>query len=190
MALDTIISNDEVIVIGPPASITISTDIGPQGERGAVFFTGIGTPVSETLSNPKLGDLYINREQGPDYGSIYLLSSVPGGSTWIKVLKFSPTFYSTSSSVSFSSGSAQVSFPLSSFYPDAPVDFSAEDVLLQATIELDNPAMLSVNNKQITGTGSSRIFSASLNGAQFSSGSVSALSGSCNANFIVTVGGN
>lgn len=188
MAIDTIISNDEIVVIGPPSSITISTDVGPRGERGAIFFSGIGTPNSEILSSPKIGDLYINREPGSDYGSIYILSAVPGGESWVKSLKFDPVLYGVSSSVSFSSGTASVGFPISDFYPDAPVSLAASDVIVQATIELDNPAMISISDKQITGSGSERVFVTNLNAAEFTSGSVSALSSSCYVNFLITVG--
>lgn len=188
MAIDTIISNNEVVVIGPPASITVSTEVGPRGERGAIFFTGIGQPNSELLSNPKVGDLYINREPGSDYGSIYVLSAVPGGQTWARSLKFDPILYGTTSSASFTSGNASVSFPLTNFYPDAPTSLTAEEIIVQATIELDNPAMISISGKEISGTGLNRIFTTELKAAEFSSGSVSSLSGSCNINFLITVG--
>lgn len=189
MAIDTIISNDEIVVIGPPASITVSTEVGPRGERGAIFFTGVGAPNSELLSNPKVGDLYINREPGSDYGSIYILSAVPGGESWVKSLKFNPVIYGVSSSASFTSGNASVSFPISDFYPDAPVGLTSQDIVVQATAELSNPAMISISSKEITGSGSNRIFVANVKAAQFSSGSVSSLSGSCNINFLITVDG-
>lgn len=188
MAIDTIISNNEVVVIGPPASVTVSTEVGPRGERGSIFFTGIGAPNSELLSNPKIGDLYINREPGSDYGSIYILSAVPGGQSWVKSLKFDPVLYGVSSSASFTSGNASVSFPLSDFYPDAPVSLTASDIIVQATVELQNPVMISISDKQITGSGNERIFTAGLRGAEFSSGSVSSLSSSCYINFLITVG--
>lgn len=188
MAIDTVISNNEIVVIGPPSSVTVTTDIGPKGDRGAIFFTGIGLPNSELLSNPKIGDLYINREPGSDYGTIYTLSAVPGGEAWVKTLKFDPVFYSKTSSASFTAGSASVTFPLSDLYPDAPLSLTAEDLVVQATIELDNPAMISLGSKNMYGSGSSRVFGVELNGAQFSSGSVSSLSGSCNVNFIISVG--
>lgn len=189
MAIDTIISNNEIVVIGPPASVTVSTDVGPRGERGAIFFTGVGAPNSELLSNPKVGDLYINREPGSDYGSIYILSAVPGGESWVKSLKFDPILYGKTSSASFTSGNASVSFPVSDFYPDAPVGLTAQDIIVQATIELDNPAMISLANKEISGSGANRIFGVELNAAEFSSGSVTSLSGSCYINFLITVDG-
>lgn len=189
MAIDTIISNDEVVVIGPPASVTITTDVGPQGERGAIFFSGIGEPNSELLSNPKVGDLYINRESGSDYGTIYILSATPGGQTWVKSLKFSPTVYSTQSLVSFAAGSGSTSFLLSDFYPDAPDSLSASDILVQATIELDNPAFVSVSDKVITEVDSVRTFEINVNAAELDSGSVSAMATAASVNFILTVNG-
>jgi hypothetical protein len=188
MAIDTIISNNEIVVIGPPKEVLLYTESGQKGDRGAIFFSGFGFPDSELLSSPKIGDLYINREPGIDYGSIYILSAVTGGRAWIKSLKFDPVVYGKSSSVSFVSGNGSVSFPLSDFYPNAPESLSASEILIQATIELENPAMISVSGKQISGTGSERTFITNLNAAQFSSGSVSSLSSSCYVNFLITVG--
>jgi len=189
MAIDTIISNDEIVVIGPPASVTVSTDIGPKGERGAIFFSGLGEPNSSLLSNPKLGDLYINRQPGSEYGTIYVLSAVPGGTTWVKSLKFSPTVYSTTSSVAFTAGSGSTSFLLSNFYPDAPADLNADDILVQATIELNNPAMISISDKSLIENDGIKIFRLDLKAAKFETGTVSALSASPNVNFLITING-
>lgn len=189
MAIDTIISNDEIVVIGPPASVTVSTDIGPKGERGSIFFSGVGEPNSSLLSNPKIGDLYINRQPGSDYGTIYILSAVPGGETWVKSLKFSPTVYSTTSSVAFTSGSGSTSFLLSSFYPDAPNTLSAEDILVQATVELDNPAFISISDKSLVENEGIKSFIVDLKAAKFESGTVSLISASPNINFLITING-
>jgi hypothetical protein len=64
MAIDTIISNDELVVVGPPASVSVSVDIGPEGERGSQFYYGFGLPTAAanvaTLVDAKVSDLYIN----------------------------------------------------------------------------------------------------------------------------------
>ena len=61
MAIDTIISNDELVVVGPPASVSVSVDIGPQGERGSQFYYGIGLPDAAanqaTVADAKVNDL-------------------------------------------------------------------------------------------------------------------------------------
>jgi hypothetical protein len=194
MAIDTIISGEDLVVVGPPSSVSVSVDIGPQGERGATFFTGVGTPSenSELLIDARVGDLYINSELGGSYGLVYKLAAIPGGSGWISILKFQPISYSTQKLVNFTAGSGSISIPISGptgFYPNAPVNLSVDTILVQATAELDNPAFISISNKTITDVSSVRTFIAELKCAQLSSGSVSLLSGSATPiNLYLTAG--
>ena len=152
MAIDTIISGEDLVVVGPPASVSVSVDIGPQGDRGATFYTGVGTPSenSESLIDAQLNDLYINRKLGGNYGVIYKLNAVPGGSSWQSVLKFQPISHSIKKTINFVSGSGSVSIPLSDFYSNPPANLTADTILIQATAELSNPAFISVSNKTIS----------------------------------------
>lgn len=194
MAIDTIISNDELIVVGPPASVSVSVDIGPQGERGSQFFFGLGPPTSPEnaagLVNAKVNDLYINRKLGGGkYGVVYILNAVPGGSIWQEVLKFQPLSYSIQKIVNFASGTGSISIPLADFYSNAPESLNVNTILVQATAELNNPAFVSVSNKEIKDVSAVKTFVAELKGSQFSSGSVSLISSSATPiNFYITAG--
>ena len=191
MAIDTIISGEDLVVVGPPASVSVSVDIGPQGDRGATFYTGVGTPSenSESLIDAQLNDLYINRKLGGNYGVIYKLNAVPGGSSWQSVLKFQPISHSIKKTINFVSGSGSVSIPLSDFYSNPPANLTADTILIQATAELSNPAFISVSNKTISDIDNVKTFIAELKGAQFSSGSVSLISASATlVNLYITAG--
>jgi hypothetical protein len=191
MAIDTIISNDELVVVGPPASVSVSVDIGPQGERGSQFYSGIGTPAQNTASlvDAKINDLYINRLLGGNYGVIYKLNATPGGSSWQAVLKFQPISYSIQIPVDFTSGSGSISIPLADFYSSAPESLDANTILVQATSELNNPAFISISNKNIQEVSTVKTFIAELKGAELSSGSVSLISASAvPVNFYITAG--
>jgi hypothetical protein len=194
MAIDTIISGEDLVVVGPPASISVSVDIGPQGDRGAIFYSGVGAPSknAELLINAQLGDLYINSELGGNYGVVYKLTATPGGSIWQSILKFQPISYSSQELVSFTAGSGSISVPISGpdgFYTNAPANLSADTILVQATAELANPAFISISNKTITDVDNVKTFVAELKGAQLSSGSVSLLSGSATPiNIYITAG--
>lgn len=191
MAIDTIISNDELVVIGPPASVSVSVDIGPQGERGSEFYYGVGTPDQNTeiLVTAKINDLYINTLLGGNYGVVYKLTAEPGGSSWIPMLKFQPIAHSVKKIVNFTSGTGSVSIPLADFYFNAPENLSPNTILVQATAELNNPAFVSVSNKTIGLVNGTKTFIAELKGAQFSSGSVSLISSSpIFINFFITAG--
>lgn len=191
MAIDTIISNDELVVVGPPASVSVSVDIGPQGERGSQFYSGVGTPAqnASSLVDAKINDLYINRLLGGNYGVVYKLNAVPGGSSWQPVLKFQPISYSIQKLVNFTSGTGSVSIPLADFYSSAPEGLSESTILMQATAELDNPAFISISNKEIKDVSAVRTFVAELKGSEFSSGSVSFISSSATPiNLYITAG--
>ncbi len=193
MAIDTIISNDELVVVGPPASVSVSVDIGPQGERGSQFYSGIGTPQQNqaSLVDAKVNDLYINRLLGGNYGVVYKLNAIPGTTEWQAILKFQPISYSIKKPVDFTSGTGSVSIPLADFYSTAPENLDAATILVQATAELNNPAFVSVSNKNILNVGSPAVktFIAELKGAQFSSGSTSLISSSAvPINFYLTAG--
>jgi hypothetical protein len=95
MAITTVVNTDEITVLGPPASIDLQVDIGPQGERGSIIFVAPGEPTSGSGSvafineSPKLGDLFINNDTNSlDYGSIYQRTAVPGNpDTWTFILE-------------------------------------------------------------------------------------------------------
>jgi hypothetical protein len=193
MAIDTIISNDELVVVGPPASVSVSVDIGPQGERGSEFYTGVGTPAQNAASlvDAKVNDLYINRLLGGNYGVVYKLNAVAGGSSWQAILKFRPISHSIQKLVNFTAGSGSVSVSLADFYSSAPESLDPNSILVQATAELNNPAFISISNKNIQDVGSPAVktFIAELKGAQLSSGSVSLISASAvPINFYITAG--
>ena len=191
MAIDTIISNDELVVVGPPASVSVSVDIGPQGERGSEFYSGVGTPAQNAASlvDAKVNDLYINRLLGGNYGVVYKLNAVPGGSSWQSILKFQPISHSVQKLVNFTSGTGSISIPLADFYSNAPESLSPETILVQAISELDNPAFISISNKNIQTVSTVKTFIAEIKGAQFSSGSLSLISSSAvPVNFYITAG--
>jgi hypothetical protein len=191
MAIDTIISNDELVVIGPPASVSVNVDIGPKGERGSEFYSGIGTPAENAASlvDAKVNDLYINRLLGGNYGVVYKLNAVPGGSSWQPILKFQPIAHSIQKPVNFVDGSGSIGIALADFYSNAPENLDPDTILVQATAELNNPAFISISNKSIQTISSVKTFVADLKGAQFSSGSVSFLSSSAiPVNFFITAG--
>ena len=196
MAIDTIISNDELVVVGPPASVSVSVDVGPQGERGARFYYGFGLPTTAAneaiVQDARINDLYINNELGGNYGTLYIKNAIPNGTAWQGILKFQPLSHSVKKPVDFTAGSGSVFIPLTGsvgFYPNAPEDLDSDTILVQATAELNNPAFISISNKSIQTISGVKTFVAELKSAQLSSGSVSLISASAvPINFYITAG--
>lgn len=193
MAIETVLTTDQLIVTGPPSSVTVRVDVGETGPRGNIIYSGYGNPNTNTdfytTSNvPQVGDLYLNRQLGSDYGVIYKLNTVPGGTSWQSQLKFQPIAYSLNASVAFTTGAGTLSIPLNDFYLGAPEDLDPDTILLQITANYNNPAFISVSNKSIVEIDSVRTFIAEIVGAKFESSSVSAMSGSPFLDIFVTSG--
>ena len=192
MAIETVLTTDQLIVTGPPSSVTVRVDVGETGPRGTVTFTGYGNPNTSVFDTgtytPKVGDLYINRQPGSDYGVLYKLTAVSGGTSWLSTLKFQPLAYSLNASVAFTSGTGSISIPLDSFYSSAPSTLNVDEVLLQILANSNNPFMISVSNKALTVVNDENLFVAELKAAQFTGGSVSSVSGSPYLDIFITQG--
>jgi hypothetical protein len=90
MAINVVVSNDDLTVLGPPASIDLQVDIGPEGPRGSYIYSGFGDPnliSGPFINNPQeVGDLYYRTFNN----IIYQYSSVPGGDQWQVIVNFNP----------------------------------------------------------------------------------------------------
>ena len=61
--ITTLLSSENVVVLGPPSNVTVQTDIGPSGSRGNKIFVGIGHPNTNGINDQQeflLNDIFIN----------------------------------------------------------------------------------------------------------------------------------
>lgn len=92
--LDVVLEEDNLVVLGPPASVDISVDIGAKGDRGGTVFNGAFDPNTISLAQfnsiygktPVYGDLFLRIDYGSEYGTFYSYSTVPGGDQWFPIL--------------------------------------------------------------------------------------------------------
>jgi hypothetical protein len=190
MAINTVVSTDDLTVLGPPASIDLSLDIGPAGTRGSIFYSGTGDPninTAQFTSNPpNLNDLYIRTDLGANYGTVYKYVSQPGGSQWSSILKFQPINYNDIRNVTFTSGSASITVILDDFYVNAPNNLTTDQIAVQLTSENDVPLVLSVSGKSLT-SGTTRTFITTITGTEYTAGTWANMSGSANINLNLTL---
>jgi len=93
--LDTVILQDDLVVFGPPSTVDIGVDVGPQGQRGSQFFVGTGNPNNITIEEfenlygqiPLFNDIFLRIDIGESYGTFYRYSSVPGADQWEPILE-------------------------------------------------------------------------------------------------------
>lgn len=175
--ITTLVSNDDITVLGPPSVIDVLVDVGPQGVRGSRIFAGLGNPTT-VLSGQSLElyDLYINAAPGANYGYMYQYISQPGGNTWTQLLKINPAIYSTIQTQEFVSGVTTITVPISSILTVTGTPPTASNFVVQHSIEYADPVASSIEVPALTGLGTDLVVT--INAATFNGTSWSALNDS------------
>jgi hypothetical protein len=143
---DVLLDNDDITVLGPPETVELLIDIGPEGTRGSQVFVGVGNPnIIEIGQTPLLNDLYINTSPGADYAYLYQYVSQPGSNTWIEVLELNPTIYSKNFLTTYVDGEASIAIPVSDIVISTATPLTAENFSVQYSIVNDNPVAASMS---------------------------------------------
>jgi hypothetical protein len=189
--VDVLLNTEDVVVLGPPETIDVLVDIGPQGTRGTKFIVGSGEPNAQTSSGVLLGqtlilnDMYIDVSPGVDYGYMYQYVSQPGGNTWTQVLKINPAIYSSIETVSFSSGNASITIPIANIVTVSGSPLTKSNFNVQYQIEGANPIASSIEIPALIGAGTNLVIN--LHASQYSGGSWSALTGSKTVHLFISI---
>jgi hypothetical protein len=187
--VDVLLNTDDVVVIGPPESIDLLVDIGPQGVRGSKFIVGSGEPNALTASGVLFGntlilnDMYINTAPGENYGYMYQYISQAGANTWVQVLKVSPAIYS--SVIAFTSGAGSITIPISNIVTVSGSPLTASNFNVQFQIEGANPIASSMEIPALAGAGTNLVIN--FDAVQYSSGTWSNLTGSKTVHLFISI---
>jgi hypothetical protein len=151
---DVLLDNDDITVLGPPETVELLIDIGPEGTRGSQVFVGVGNPnIIEIGQTPLLNDLYINTSPGADYGYLYQYVSQPGSNTWIEILELNPTIYSKNFLTTYVGGEASITIPISNIVTSTATPLIAENFSVQFSLVNDNPVAASMSIPALVGDG-------------------------------------
>ena len=189
--VDVLLNTDDVVVLGPPDSIDVLIDIGPQGTRGSKIIVGSGEPNAQTSNGVLLAttlilnDIYINTSPGANYSYMYQYVSQPGGTTWIPILKVNPTIYSDIETVAFSSGSGSITIPISSIVTVSGSPLTASNFNVQFRIEGANPIASSMEIPALAGAGTDLVIN--FDAVQYSGGSWSNLTGNKTVHLFISI---
>lgn len=189
--VDVLLNTEDVVVLGPPDTVDVLIDIGPQGTRGNKFIVGSGEPNAQTSSGVLLGttlilnDIYIDTAPGTDYGYMYQYISAPGGNTWEQVLSINPSIYSAIETVSFSSGSGSITIPISNIVTVTGSPLTASNFNVQYQIENANPIASSMEIPALVSPGTNLVIN--FDAIQYSGGSWSNLSGSKTVHLFISI---
>jgi hypothetical protein len=189
--VDVLLNTNDVVVLGPPETLNVLVDIGPQGTRGTKFIVGSGEPNAQTSSGILLGqtlilnDMYINTSPGSNYGYMYQYVSQPGGNSWVEILKVSPAIYSAVEIISFTSGAAAITIPISNIVTVTGSPLTASNFSVQFQIEGANPIASSMEIPALAGAGTNLVIN--FDAVQYSGGSWSALTGSKTVHLFISI---
>jgi hypothetical protein len=189
--VDVLLNTEDVVVLGPPETVDVLVDIGPQGTRGSKFIVGSGEPNPQTSSGVLLGqtlilnDMYINVAPGANYGYLYQYVSQPGGNTWTQVLKISPAIYSAVETIPFTSGAGAITIPISNIVTVSGSPLTASNFSVQFQIEGANPIASSMEIPALAGAGTNLVIN--FDAVQYSGGSWSALTGSKTVHLFISI---
>lgn len=152
--ITTLVSNEDITVLGPPSYVDVLVDVGPTGIRGSQVFVGTGNPNdpnTEIGQTPELNDLFINNATGNEYSWMYQYVSVPGGNTWTPILKVNPTIYSLMEDAYYVSGTSSINVPISNIVQSGAGNLTASNFSIQFSIGNDKPVSAVINSVTITG---------------------------------------
>jgi hypothetical protein len=189
--VDVLLNTEDVVVLGPPDSIDVLVDIGPQGTRGSKIIVGSGEPNALTSSGILFGntlilsDIYINIASGQNYGYMYQYISQAGGNTWVQVLKINPAIYSSIETVAFTSGAGSITIPISSIVTVSGSPLTASNFNVQFQIEGANPIASSIEIPALAGAGTNLVIN--FDAVQYSGGNWSNLSGNKTVHLFISI---
>lgn len=179
MAIDVLLSTDEITVLGPPNNIELSVNIGPAGDRGSQIFFGLGNPndsgVVSSDVTPQVYDIFINASTSSRYSWVYQYITKPAGLTWEPIMKMSPSIYSENLSVTFSAGIATITVLLTDI-TGADVITDPERYIVSLTPMGADPVAFAVNSKTVN-TGATPTISLVVEAVKYSASTWSALTG-------------
>ncbi len=148
--VNVLLNNDDVTVLGPPETVELLLNIGPQGIRGNKIFVGSGDPNTLTSNNEifgqelELNDIYINAAPGENYSYMWQYIAGPSTNTWVEVLRINPTIYSANYEVEFTAGTgsnigeSSIIIPISSIVTISGTPLTAANFNIQYAITNPN----------------------------------------------------
>ena len=181
-----LLANDDLTVIGPPETLEVLVDIGPQGTRGSQFFVGSGNPnIVNIGQTPLLNDIYLNVSPGGEVGYVYQYQAQPGGNTWVKVIDIFPTIYSINYLVPFTTGTGSASIPISDILEVTGTPLTAENFSVQYSIAHTNPVASSMSIPPLAGAEEDLVIN--FEAIEYLSGSWSGLDEEVTVNILITI---
>jgi len=187
--ITTLVSNEDITVLGPPSYVDVLVDVGPTGIRGSQVLVGTGNPNdpnTEIGQTPELNDVFINNATGNEYSWMYQYVSVPGGNTWTPILKVNPTIYSLTETVSFTAGVGSLGVEISKIVLAGAESLTAANFSIQFSVGNDKPVSAVIDSVAITGATLDTL-TISFKGLEYDGGTWINLAGEITTHLLITI---
>jgi len=148
MSLDIILNNPEISILGPPDSVNLQLDIGPQGIRGSKLYSGVGEPATNpTITDVNINDIYIRTDpSGAGYVYQYL-PGVTGAPQWTVILQMNQLVYNAREPVVFSEGVGTITIPIYFILGNFVQSLVLADLVVVFSPEYDKATSISLVSK-------------------------------------------
>jgi hypothetical protein len=188
---DVLLSNDELTVLGGPATVNLEVDFGPQGDRGSHIFICNGDPNETAIGQtPQVFDLCINNlVSHEDYLAYYQYINNSGVNEWVKLFKLIPNTNSVNNTGTFnSSGVRQINIPLINIVPSEIIgSVTAANFNVQYSILNQNPISSSIAVGEIITDGDNLALPLTIKAIKYSENAWSNLTGQQTVHLFITV---
>lgn len=188
--IDVLLSNDELLVVGPPSKIEVDLDLGATGQRGSRIFVGDGKPDSifVTVNDVLAYDLYINLEEtDSEYKYVYQYISNPvTGGEWVRLLSLDPNQFNQNIQLVFNDGEAEQIIAVAAIAPQN-LTLEAEHFSVTYSIENQNPLATSIDSVTVQEVGDVYQLVILIKAIEYSEGSWVPLAGTRTGHFNIRV---
>lgn len=116
--VDVVYSANNLTVLGGPARLDVDFEIGANGQRGSLFFTGLANPNTLNLlqdfpSPPQPFDIFINVNSADEnYLQAYQYTLQDGGQVWSRSFNLNNETFVSNEIVAFTSGEAMINLDI------------------------------------------------------------------------------
>lgn len=182
-----LVANDDLTVIGGPTSIKVSMDLGATGKRGSQIFLSPGNPNDVPIGqDPLIFDLCINvLKSDEEYLHMYQYQNVGAADQWVPLFNIIPDTFSTNYSKIFIDGTATINVPVASI--TATENLLATNFNVQHSVSGENPIASSISIGNIALVNDLLSLPITINAAELSSGTWSAIDGTRIVHLLITV---
>lgn len=199
MEIPIVVSETEINVAGFVDQIDLSVDVGPEGRRGSITFSGPGLPPSSPNSSVtdiygmvdvfEPGDLYIQTGSGtPNYAYLYIYQQQPGGDVWTAICPLQPHLYNSDLQFTFTAGvSDEKTILLDDIFGTATTTVPATDFIIQATAVMNDTNVHVFSVKSVAVDNGNGLLKIILNGRTLGATTVANASGNITINLSIGI---